>query len=220
MDSSKYLIVSFAVMLAAAAFAAPHFQPKVMQLSPEEIAMEEEIMATQAPMERVRIARSYLERYYDNVPLGRYASDLIRRHSDRKEDAVEYLREFAAMHPREIGPQYYYARIADDTLLWEKKARWAIEKDSTSNWAWLMWMAAEWHKSKPDMKLVTERVEKAVALDPSRPEGYFFLGDAYAEQNRWDDAIAAYEAGLVAEPGNGRLQLRLEDAKDRMRKSE
>lgn len=212
---------TFLIVLALVTGAsAMEFQPRPIQPSEAEVALEREILGTLAPMERVRIAQRYLENHPSDVPMGRFATDVLRRSSDRREDAIAWLREFAANHSNEIGPQYNYARIADDTLVWDEKARWALAKDSTSNWAWLMWMAAEWHKSRPDLERVVERIERAMELDPSRPEVYIFLGDAYAEQGKLDAAFDAWKAGLVADPRNDYLRQRLEDAKDRVRKAQ
>ena len=203
---------------ALATLASGQYHPQPMKQSEAEAefcaAVDKEGNAT----ERLRIAKEYLERYPNDVPLGRYAASIIYQSSIHKSDAVEYLRMFADAHHREIGPQYYYARIADDTLIWDEKARWALARDSTNYWAWLMWMAAEWHKSNPEMSSVMTRIEKAIALDSSRPEAFMFLGDAHGEQGNWLSAIEAYEAGLVCDSSSNPLRLRLEDAKDELRK--
>lgn len=217
---TRFLIPISILGLLSLAMAASKYTPLPMKQSAEEIAFDAEMSRESSPDERVKIAKSYLEQYPNDIPLGRYATDVMRRSSADKTEVIDYLQIFANAHPRDIGPQYYYARIADDTLIWAEKARWALTRDSKNYWAWLMWMAAEWHQSNPDLKLVTERVGKAVSLDPSRPEGYFFLGDAYAEQGDWPQAIEAYEAGLVCDPLDNRLKERLEDANDRLKKAE
>lgn len=217
---TRFLIPISILGLLSLATAAGKYNPQSMKQSAEEIAFDAEMSRESSSEERMKIAKSYLERYPNDIPLGRYATDVMRRSSADKTEVIDYLQTFANAHPRDIGPQYYYARIADDTLIWEEKARWALAKDSKNFWAWLMWMAAEWHQSNPDLKLVTERVGRAVSLDPSRPEGYFFLGDAFAEQGDWPQAIEAYEAGLVCDPLDNRLRERLEDANDRLKKAE
>jgi predicted Zn-dependent protease len=206
-------------VLGAAAVAAIPFSPKPMKQSAAEVAFDAELNKQAAATNRVILAKSYLQRYPNDVPLGQTAADVILSSGMNKAEAVTYLRNFAEAHPREFGPQYYYAYVADDTLLWDDKAHWALAKDSTNFWAWLMWANAEWRKKTPDLDTVTTRLEKAVTLDPSRPEGYLSLGDAYLEKGDWQPAVDAYRAGLVSDPVNNTLRLRLEDAQDRVRKA-
>ena len=214
------LIIAGLVSLTAIAVADIKFAPKPVKASEAEINLEKDVNATSSMISRLQIAKNYLERHPNDVPMGRFASDVIAQNSERKADAVDYLKQFSEIHLREIGPQYYYARSVDDTLIWDQKARWALAKDSTNYWGWLMWMEAEWHKSKPDLDAVVQRLEHAVTLDPSRPEGYYFLGDAYGEQGNWPDAIETYQAGLICDPTNDFIRQHLEDAKDRLKKSE
>jgi predicted Zn-dependent protease len=205
-------------VLGAVAGAAMPLSPKPMKQSAAEVAFNAELNKQAAATNRVILAKSYLQRYPNDVPLGQTAADVIQNSGMNQTEAVAYLRNFAEAHPRDFGPQYYYAYVADDTLLWDDKAHWALAKDSTNFWAWLMWANAEWRKKTPDLDTVTTRLEKAVRLDPSRPEGYLSLGDAYLEKGDWQPAVDTYRAGLVSDPVNNTLHLRLEDAQDRVRK--
>jgi tetratricopeptide (TPR) repeat protein len=208
------VVLLFGVIAAGAS--AMEYHPQPMQKTAAESAFEKEVLGISSTVTLLQTAKEYMERYPDDVPLGVYASDVIYRSSERKAEALDYIGEFAAAHWREIGAQYYYARLAQDTLVWDQKARWALAKDSTSFWAWLMWVEAEWHKSNPDMEAVIDRLQHAVSLDPSRPEGYLELGRAYTEQGEWEEARDAYQAGLVCDPGNDYIRQRLEDIKDRV----
>jgi tetratricopeptide (TPR) repeat protein len=207
-------------VLGAAAVAAVPLSPKPMKQSAAEIAFDSALVKQGDATKRVILAKSYLERYPKDVPLGQTAADVIYSSSMNKAEAVAYLRNFAEAHPRDFGPQYYYAYAADDTLVWGEKARRVLAKDSTNFWAWLTWANAEWRKQTPDLDTVATRLEKAVMLDPSRPEGYLSLGDVYMEKGDWQPAVDAYRAGLVCDPVNNILRLRLEDAQDRVRKAD
>jgi tetratricopeptide (TPR) repeat protein len=48
--------------------------------------------------------------------------------------------------------------------------------------------------------------KQAITLDPRNPEGNFRLAQLYAEQNRFDDAIATIKSLQKLDPGNQKLQ--------------
>jgi tetratricopeptide (TPR) repeat protein len=190
-----------------------------MKQSDAELAFDAAIAKEGDAGTRLTLARDYLERYPEDIPLVQTAAEVVKQSRGNPADATAEMRTYADKHFRLIGPQYAYALVAEDTLIWDAKARWALAKDSTSCWAWLMWTAAEWYKSKPDSNLVFKRIARAIKLDPSRPEGYLNLGDWYALQGKWTDATEAYQAGLVCDPENNYLRLRIEDIKDRLKKA-
>lgn len=58
-----------------------------------------------------------------------------------------------------------------------------------------------------------EDAEKVVTLKPDWPKGFSRKGAALQGLRRWDEAIAAYEAGLAVDPSNEQLKLGLADSK-------
>ena len=56
-----------------------------------------------------------------------------------------------------------------------------------------------------------EWLEKAVVLDPEKPEAWFNLGFSYAQLQEYDNAVAAYEKALVADPGYWQVRSALAD---------
>lgn len=50
-----------------------------------------------------------------------------------------------------------------------------------------------------------EAFHKALWINPHQPQIYLKLGDCFAEQERWDEAIAIYHAGLLDAPTHARL---------------
>ncbi len=180
------------------------YNPSPVKKSAAEIEFRAVLEMESDPGRRMQIARDFVTRHVEDVPLGRLAGDIMRKAG--KEQAEVFFRVLSDEHPESIAACYYYARIADDTLIWEEKARWALAKDSSNYWGWLMFMAAEWHKHQPDLALVYERVARAIQLDPSRPEGYLFLGQYYEETDQWMDAYEAYRAGLVCDSTNAILR--------------
>jgi tetratricopeptide (TPR) repeat protein len=101
---------------------------------------------------------------------------------------------------------YLYGRASGDSTIMGEQAAWIIKKDPKNTWGHMMAGLGEWEKSKPDNAVVEKHLKDAINLDPSRPEGYLNLGYLYEDMERWPDAIAAFEAGAVADPPNAPIR--------------
>lgn len=186
------------------------FNPQPMNPSAAEIEFRAALEMESDTLQRMQLAQEFVTRFPEDVPLGRLASDELRKGRNGASWAKIFFKKLSDDHPDLLGPHYYYARVADDTLIWDEQASWALAHDSTSSWAWLMWMAAEWHKAKPDMEAVRERAIKSINLDSSRPEGFMFMGQWYEEMQDTVGAIEAYKAGLVCDPEHRVCKMSLE----------
>lgn len=56
-------------------------------------------------------------------------------------------------------------------------------------------------------------VDPKTAHDPHKVKSALSLGDFYCREGKYDEAIAAYQDGLSADPGNTELQARVEKAR-------
>jgi hypothetical protein len=198
----RYLILAL-LLIASAALA---FFPEPVQHSEAELQIVAELSRAQTDTERVQVAKKYLRNYPDDIPAGETAQEAI---GDLLEDKVGFFR---ARHEelKSLASFYLYAQAADFTLP-DSVVQVVVDANRDNFWAWLMFMATEWHKVEPNMDTVIERAETALTLDGSRPEGYFFIALAYLETDQLNNARDALEAGLVCDPLDSRFREMLLD---------
>ena len=90
---------------------------------------------------------------------------------------------------------YLYGRATDDTLVMVREAQWLLAKDPNSFWGHQLAGDAEWSKVKPDWAVVQQHLEAAVAIDPSRPEGWLNLGYLYEDTENWPQGARSLRGG-------------------------
>lgn len=192
-----------ALMLAVAAHA---FAPAPVTRSQGEIIVADAKLAQLDSAQALELGLQLLEQFSTDVPAGREVQIAIRKFLP---DAPEFYRE---RHTRLNNPAsfYLYARSTNFQLPESEVAAW-VEREPRSIWMWLCYMATEWHKEAPNSAVVLERIEQAIISDPSRPEGYSFLGMYYDEQEDLAKAREAYEAGLITDPKDENMRNRLLD---------
>jgi hypothetical protein len=186
----RYLILI--LLTASASFA---FFPEPVHRSEAELQIAAELSRAQTDTDIQQIAKRFLRNYPNDIPVGEAAQKAI---GDLLEDKVGFFR---ARHEElnSLASFYLYARATDFTLP-DSAVQPVVEANRDNFWAWLMFMATEWHKAEPNMDTVIDRAETALTLDGSRPEGYFFIALAYLEADKMNDARDALEAGLVCDP--------------------
>lgn len=180
--------------------------PVPVTRSDAEIAVRDANLAVLDSAARLERGLALLEQYPADVPAGKEVQKSIAK---LLPDPQSYFRD---RHSRLQNPAtfYLYARSTNFTLPEQEVESW-LERDRGNYWLWLCYMATEWHKESPDQSKVEERIEQAILLDPSRPEGYSFLGMLYDEQNDLKAAREAYESGLVCDPQDEIMRSRLLD---------
>ncbi len=147
-----------------------------------------------------------LEQFPNDVPAGK---EVQRAISKWLPDAQEFFRE-RYTQLNNSASFYLYARSTNFSVPEQEVQAW-IEREPDNSWLWLCYMATEWHKESPAPELVRERIEKSILLNPSRPEGYSFLGLYYDEQGDLKAAREAYESCLIADSNNEGTRSRLLD---------
>ncbi|NUO18915.1 hypothetical protein HUU59_05650 [bacterium] len=180
--------------------------PAPVSRSLGEIAVQEANLAALDSAARIERGIALLEQFPDDVPAGREVQKAIGK---LLPDSRAYFRtRYERLNTS--ATFYLYARATNFTLEESEIESW-IEREPDNFWLRLCHMAAEWHKETPDLNIVEERVEQAIQLNPSRPEGYSFLGMLYDERNDLKSAREAYESGLVCDPQDEHMRSRLLD---------
>lgn len=195
-----FLISLFITTLALAVGPAP------VTRSAAEIAVSEAKLHKLDSTARLERGIALLDQYPADVPAGKEVQKAIGK---LLPDAQAFFRD---RHMKLQNPAsfYLYARSTDFTLPEQDVQAW-LEREPDNYWLWLCIMATEWHKDSPDLAKVQERIERAIVLDPSRPEGYSFLGMFHDEQSDFKSAREAYESGLTADPADKAMRSRLLD---------
>lgn len=68
-------------------------------------------------------------------------------------------------------------------------------------------------ESKPDLtKEIESRLKRALALDPNYSDAYFQLGNLYAEQRKYEEAIEQYQRALKTNTNSASIHYRLGQA--------
>lgn len=72
------------------------------------------------------------------------------------------------------------------------------------------------HSSNGQFDKAEQDAQAAIDIDPSFARAYSRLGHALYSQNKFSEAVKAYEAGLEREPGNAAMKSSLETARSRL----
>ena len=99
---------------------------------------------------------------------------------------IERFRRFTMLQPNNARALYYYA-----LSLWKGKR----EKDPTL-----------------DIAQIESLLKKSIALDPNMPESHLQLGNLYADQNKFNEAIAEYLRARELGPDLSDVRYRLGQA--------
>ncbi len=102
------------------------------------------------------------------------------------DEVIERFRRFTVLQPGNARALYYYA-----LSLWKGKR----EKDPTL-----------------DIALIESLLRKSIALDPNLPESHLQLGNLYADQNKYNEAIAEYLRARELGPDLSDVRYRLGQA--------
>ena len=57
-----------------------------------------------------------------------------------------------------------------------------------------------------------EQFRQAIKLDPHQPDGHFFLGESYAQEERWDQALRCFERAVALDDEEADFQIALAQA--------
>ncbi|MCB9365669.1 MAG: hypothetical protein H6506_04810 [Calditrichaeota bacterium] len=191
------------LMIASAGWAAT--PPQVTRSQAERDVTDAHLMSLDSAA-RVERGLALLNRYPDDIPAGKEIQIAVAK---LLPDARGYFRE-RYERLNSATSFYLYARAENFEIPEELASEW-VTKEPNNSFLWLCYMAVEWHKTEPDPAIVRERIEQSIVVDPSRPEGYNFLGMFYDEQGDRVQARAAYESALACDPADDAVRSRLLD---------
>jgi tetratricopeptide (TPR) repeat protein len=145
---------------------------------------------------RFEIARTALQEYPDDISLGRIAQDallpLLAESTVWFKDRAERLKTRTA--------DYLYARAANDGAISSAIADALLARDPNDYWGWRLKAVAVSAGGLDSLPAVAKLMERAVKSSPNRPDTYLYLGFYYQQLGEDEKAIAAFEAGAIADP--------------------
>lgn len=176
--------------------------PRLQVKSAAELAWDA-IPDTIPDEEQVRVAKEFLEKNPNDIPLLRGVQNILNRKSDL---TPEFWKERMEKSPTSAN-RYLWARKSADTTEMKAQAEWIMENDKENFWGYYLAAVAESYKETPDQKVVISYFDQAIAKDPSRPEGWYFCADANEQAGNLDRALECYRAGMVANPTDNSLEM-------------
>ncbi|MBU0691893.1 hypothetical protein KKH18_08770 [bacterium] len=189
------IIVRLLVLLCAATLVfgyAP--QPKVVTQA--ETEFEAALATAETDEAQIELAKEYLDNYPDNIPLGRSAQNILNRKSDTPPDWYKTRKEAAPTSTN----RYLWARASQDHDVMVEQANWMMENDAENFWGYYLAATAEWDTEEPDMDKVIGYFEQALAKDPAQYTGYLWLGYAYEDANKPEQALEVFKAAKIVDP--------------------
>src|SRR3989339_2258968 len=136
----------YLAILLLAALPVLAFFPEPVQRSEAEVQISAELSRAQTDTDILLIAKRYLRNFPDDIPAGEAAQEAI---GELLEDKVGFFR-LRYEELRNLASFYLYARATNFTLP-ESEVQAVVDKHRESSWAWLMYMATEWHKMSPNL---------------------------------------------------------------------
>lgn len=174
------------------------YAPQPVQVSAAQTQLKAALDAAAAPEEKSRIATEFLDSHPADVAAARVAQDALFKTLD---DPAPFFRT-RAEKSESIVDHYLYARAVGDSTIAAQEAAWILKKDPNNYWGHLVAGNAEWERAKPDNAQIEKHFTDAIAANPSQPEAYVMLGYLYQEQDDWQKARAAFEAGMITDPSS------------------
>jgi tetratricopeptide (TPR) repeat protein len=189
------MIVRLLVLLCAVSVVFAYSpQPKV--ITKAETDFDAVIAKAETDEAKVAAAKEFLEMYPDNILLGRSAQNVLNRKSDTPPDWYKARMEASPT----TANRYLWARASQDSEVMTEQAAWIMENDPENFWGYYLAATTEWDKEAPDMDKVTHYFEQAVAKDPAQYTGYLWLGYAYEEADKPEQALEVFKAAEVVDP--------------------
>jgi tetratricopeptide (TPR) repeat protein len=169
-------------------------QPRV--LSTAENEFDSIIAKTEADSAQVQLAKEFLDKYPDDIPLGRQAQNILNRKSDTSAD---WYKQRMEANPTATN-RYLWARASQDPEVMTAQSEWLMANDPDNFWGYYLAATTAWDAKEPDMDKVIGLFEQAVAKDPARYDGYLWLGYAYEEAGKPEQALEVFKAAEVVDP--------------------
>lgn len=76
----------------------------------------------------------------------------------------------------------------------------------------IFWQMGRCYQSLGLQAEAREQFRQAIKLDPHQPDGHFFLGESYAQEERWEQALRCFERAVALDDEEADFQIALAQA--------
>ncbi|MBK6765426.1 MAG: hypothetical protein IPG71_03620 [bacterium] len=144
------------------------------------------------------VAKLALDQNPDDVSIGRIAQDALIPFLD--DPVAHFLLRANSLNNK--AAKYLYARAANNAAISDSIADEILRADPNDYWG-LRLKAVAISAGGPDsLPRVVELMERAITANPNRPDTYLYTGYYYKQLGQDAKAIAAFEAGAIADPND------------------
>jgi tetratricopeptide (TPR) repeat protein len=189
-------LLSLLGLLLCFGLARAEYHPALYVPSVAETSLRDALASAESDSVKKTIARHALEEHPDDVIIGRIAQDVL---SQLMPEPAEWFKT-RAERLKSNAADYLYARSAADGAISLQVAEKILARNPDDYWG--LWLKAVSYGSLQEdtLRIVTNLMERAASVFPSRPDTYLYLGYYYKQMKEDEKAIAAWEAGAICDP--------------------
>ncbi len=178
--------------------ACAQYSPQLYVVPEAETKLRADLAGASDDTQRKEIAFLALERYPDDVSIGRIAQDALL---PLLENPLKFFSDYAESRNTNAA-RYLYARAANDGEISNRVADQILANNPNDYWGLRLKGVAIGAGGPDSLPRVVELMERAVKSNPNRPDTYLYLGFYYKQLGNDEKAIAAFEAGAVCDPND------------------
>ena len=126
-----------------------------------------------------------------HIEANTYYQNLLRYELDKEDEVFDEYQTKAEEHPRDPVYRYLYARLEDDPDKMKEEAEGIIRLDSQYYYGHYLHGYANYRIGYDDDAL--DAFNKAVEIDPTNPDAYFYQAIIHNNNSEYDEAIETYK---------------------------
>ncbi|MBK6911909.1 MAG: hypothetical protein IPK53_00980 [bacterium] len=191
-------LLTLLCLLALLAQAEAQYSPRLYVVPEAETKLRADLANAPDDIKRKEIAIVALEKFPDDVSIGRIAQDALTPLLD---NPVKFFSDFANSHNSNAA-HYLYARAANDGAISNRVADQILAGNPNDYWGLRLKGVAIGAGGPDSLPRVIELMERAIKSNPERPDTYLYTGFYYKQLGQDDKAIKAFEAGAVCDPAD------------------
>ncbi len=191
-------LLTLSGLIAVWGIAIAGYSPRLYVVPDSETRLRADLAAASSDEARSEVALAALASYPNDVSLGRIAQDAL---VSQLEDPVAWFKS-RSQEINSDAAKYLYARAANNPLISSAVADEILAGNPNDYWGLRLKGVALTAAGPDSLPRVIEFMERAIRSEPNRPDTYLYTGYYYQQLGQGEKAIAAFEAGAIADPAD------------------